>query len=168
MAQNKVIEKNGEIIDTQEDRIARLDAIEEILPKAIILKQKKEIEKLEKQKTDLINGPMPIEKKGKIVNQKQIDIWNAMTNEEKEQKAKGINEQISSLKGEEEKLLETNMSEKTAKDETEHLSDEMLKQQIHEKKAATLDASREESAKLSEILQEMEKEKENQNMNGEK
>ena len=107
MAQNKIIEKNGEIVDTQEDRIARLEAIEEILPKAIILKQETEIAKLEKQKTDLQNGPTPIEKNGKIVNQKQIDMWNAMTNEEKEEKAKGIDEQIGTLKKEEEKLLET-------------------------------------------------------------
>lgn len=107
MAQNKVIEKNGEIVDTQEDRIARLEAIEEILPKAIILKQENEIAKLEKQKTGLQNGPTPIEKNGKIVNQKQIDMWNAMTNEEKQEKAKGIDEQISSLKEEEAKLLET-------------------------------------------------------------
>lgn len=41
MAQNKVIEKNGEIVDTQEDRIERLEAIEKILPNALILKQEK-------------------------------------------------------------------------------------------------------------------------------
>lgn len=166
MAQNKVIEKNGEIIDTQEDRIARLEAIGEILPTAIILKQKREIEKLEKQKTDLQNGPAPIEKNGKIVNQKQIDMWNAMTNEEKEQKAKGIEEQISTLKEEEEKLLETKESANTAKGKTEYLSDEMLKQKIHEEKAMKLEASKEESKKLSEALQDLEKE--NQKTNGEK
>lgn len=166
MAQNKVIKKNGEIIDTQEDRIARLEAIGEILPTAIILKQKREIEKLEKQKTDLQNGPAPIEKNGKIVNQKQIDMWNAMTNEEKEQKAKGIEEQISTLKEEEEKLLETKESANTAKGKTEYLSDEMLKQKIHEEKAMKLEASKEESKKLSEALQDLEKE--NQKTNGEK
>ena len=66
MAQNKVIEKNGEIVDTQENRIERLNAIEEILPKAIILKQENEIAKLEKQKVNFKNGPTPIEKNGKI------------------------------------------------------------------------------------------------------
>ena len=162
MAQNKVIEKNGVVIDTQENRIARLEAIEEILPKAIIFKQKKEIEKLEKQKIDLINGPTPIEKNGRIVNQKQIDIWNAMTNEEKQQKAQSINEQVLSLKEEENKLLET----PAAKDQSGHLSARTLKQQIHEKKAMKLEASKEESAKLSQILQELEKE--NQKANGEK
>lgn len=163
MAQNKVIERNGEIIDTQEDRISRLEAIEEILPKAIILKQEKEIEKLEKQKADLQNGPIPIEKNGKIVNQKQIDIWNAMTNEEKEQKAQGIYEQISTLKEEEEKLLET---KEATKDKTGYLSDEVLKHKIHQEKAIKLEASKEESKKLSGILQELEKE--NQKTNGEK
>lgn len=106
-AQNEVIEKNGEVVDTQEDRIARLEAIEQILPKAIILNQETEIAKLEKQKINLQNGPSPIEKKGKIVNQKQIDIWNAMTDEEKAEKIKGIDEQISTLEDEEKRLLET-------------------------------------------------------------
>lgn len=111
MAQSKVIEKNGEIVDTQEDRLSRLDAIEEILPKAIILKQETEIEKLEKQKKDLQDGPIPIEKNGKIVNQKQIDMWNSMSNEEKEDKIENINTQINILKEEENKLLDKDKQE---------------------------------------------------------
>ena len=106
MAQNKLIERNGEVVDTQEARIARLEAIEEILPKAIILKQENEIEKLEKQKNDIQNGPTPIEKKGRIVNQKQIDIWNNMTQEEKDAKKENIERQIEELKKEEANLLE--------------------------------------------------------------
>ncbi len=149
MAQNKVIEKNGEIVDTQEDRIARLEAIEEILPKAIILKQEDEIAKLEKQKANLQNGPSPIEKNGKIVNQKQIDMWNEMSNEERAEKVKGIDIQINALKDEEKKLLEIGDS----------------KTNSHKDKAMKLEASKAESKKLSEELQELEKE--NQKMNGE-
>ena len=107
MAQNKVIERNEEVIDTQEDRIARLESIQEILPEAIILKQENEIAKLEKQKRETKNGPAPIEKKGRIVNQKQIDIWNSMTQEEKEEKLSSIDAEIAKLKQEEAKLLET-------------------------------------------------------------
>lgn len=106
MAQNKMIEKNGKIVDTQEDRIARLEAIEEILPKAIIFQQEQEIAKLENKKSDLQNGPTPIKKNGKIVNQKQIDMWNAMSKEEKEERTKEIDAKISALKDEEQKLLE--------------------------------------------------------------
>ena len=112
LAQNKIIEKDGKIVDTQEDRIARLEAIEAILPKAIILKQENEISKLEKQKKDLQDGPAPIEKKGKIVNQKQIDNWNNMTQEQKEEKINNIDLQIEQLRQEEARLLESG-NEKT-------------------------------------------------------
>ena len=156
MAQNKVIEKNGEIVDTQENRIERLNAIEEILPKAIILKQENEIAKLEKQKVNFKNGPTPIEKNGKIVNQKQIDIWNEMSEEEKEEKVVGIDEKINDLREEEAKLLETGTMERTSK----------VEEDMHEKKAMKLEASKEESKALSKELQELEKE--SQKTNGEK
>ena len=156
MAQNKVIEKNGEIVDTQENRIERLNAIEEILPKAIILKQENEIAKLEKQKVNFKNGPTPIEKNGKIVNQKQIDIWNEMSEEEKEEKLVGIDEKINDLREEEAKLLETGTMERTSK----------VEEDMHEKKAMKLEASKEESKALSKELQELEKE--SQKTNGEK
>lgn len=106
MAQKEVIEKDGQIVDTQSDRIARLEAVEEILPRAIILQQENEIQKLEKQKNDLINGPEPIEKKGKIVNQKQIDLWNAKSEEQKKNEMDSIDEKISVLRAQEDKLLE--------------------------------------------------------------
>ena len=156
MAQNKVIKKNGEIVDTQENRIERLNAIEEILPKAIILKQENEIAKLEKQKVNFKNGPTPIEKNGKIVNQKQIDIWNEMSEEEKEEKVVGIDEKINDLREEEAKLLETGTMERTSK----------VEEDMHEKKAMKLEASKEESKALSKELQELEKE--SQKTNGEK
>lgn len=152
MAQNKTIEKNGEVVDTQEDRIARLNAIEEILSKAIVLKQESEIAKLEKQKSDLQNGPSPIEKNGKIVNQKQIDIWNAMTQKEKKEKSKEIDIKIETLKDEEERLLETNLDK--------------IKQDEHKNKAIKLELSKDEVKRLSEELQNLEKE--NRKMNGEK
>lgn len=114
LAQNEIIEKNGEIVDTQENRIDRLESIEEILPKAIVLNQENEISKLEKQKNDIQNGPQPIEKNGKIVNQKQIDIWNNMTQQEKDEKIKNIDIQIQGLKDEELRLLEVNQHELNA------------------------------------------------------
>ena len=143
MAQNKVIEKNGEIVDTQEDRIARLETIERILPRAIILQQEKEIAKLEKQKNDLQNGPTPIEKNSKIVNQKQIDMWNAMTNEEKEEKLGNIEAQIAELRTEEKRLLET--------------------EDKHADKAKKLEASVADSQNLSNKINELQRE-ENKNI----
>ncbi len=141
MAQNKVIEKNGVVVDTQEDRIARLEAIEEILPRALILKQETEISKLEKQKADIQNGPTPIEKKGKIVNQKQIDLWNAMSKEEKEEKAKGIDAQIEESKKEEDRLLE--------------LSEIAKKYSKHIEKAYALEKSANENKKLDKEISEI-------------
>ena len=111
MAQNEVIKKNDEIVDTREDRISRLVAIEEVLPEAIVLKEKQEIEKLNQQKETLQNGPKPIEKKGKIVNQKQIDLWNAKTDEQKQTEMNEIDEKIADLNKEKERLLE--VDEKT-------------------------------------------------------
>ena len=106
MAQKEVIEKDGQIVDTQSDRIARLEAIEEILPRAIILQQENEIQKLEKQKNDLINEPEPIEKNGNIVNQKQINLWNAMSEDQKKIEMDLIDKKISMLRLQEDKLLE--------------------------------------------------------------
>ncbi len=105
MAQSEVIEKNGEVVDTRAARIEKLDAIEEVLPQAIVLKQEQEIEKLENQKSVVIEGPKPIEKKGRIVNQKQIDLWNSKTAEQKESEIADIDTKISELRGEEEFLL---------------------------------------------------------------
>lgn len=105
MAQSEVIEKNGEVVDTRETRIERLDAIEDIMPKSIVLKQEQEIQKLNKQKETLINGPEPKEKNGKIVNQKQIDLWKAKTDEQKQSEMEEIDLKISELKSEEEFLL---------------------------------------------------------------
>ena len=107
MAQNEVIIRNNEVIDTREDRITRLDAIESVLPEALVLKEEQEIEKLNKQKETVQNGPKPIEKKGKIVNQKQIDIWNSLTDEEKAGKIRELDEQISAIEAEKGRLLET-------------------------------------------------------------
>ena len=53
----------------------------------------------------MINGPTPIEKNGKIVNQKQIDLWNEKTAEQKKSEINSIDEKILILRREEEKLL---------------------------------------------------------------
>ena len=146
MAQREVIEKNGEIVDTREDRISRLNSIEKILPEAIILKQENEISKLEKQKIDIQNGPTPIEKKGKIVNQKQIDIWNNMTQEEKDEKKKSFDMQIAELRREEDILLENTNNQ---------LDD------THEQKSSRLEESMKESQELDSQIAELQKNKGN-------
>ena len=142
MSQNTVIEKNGEIVDTQKNRIERLEAIKGVLSRALSLKQESEIAKLEKQKQDIINGPSPIEKKGKIVNQKQIDLWNAMTEEEKNEKLNGIDKQITIMQNEIARLLE-------------------LEPDLHSINAKKLEESMEESKRLSEKILENEKQKMN-------
>ena len=161
MAQNKVIERNGEVIDTQEDRIARMEAIEEILPEAIILRQENEITKLEKQKRETKNGPDPIEKKGRIVNQKQIDIWNNMTQEEKEEKINSIDAEIAKLKQEEVELLEISGT-KSTKEEDEKLGSVKVKsssEDIHKQKAKHLEDSINKSHQLDFVIAELENKK---------
>lgn len=135
MAQNTIIEKNGEIVDTKEDRIARLEVIEDVLPEAIVLKQENEISKLKKQKETTQNGPEPIEKNGKIVNQKQIDMWNGLTEEEKQIKINEIDEKINIMEKEKAVLLET----------------------YHEKKAENLENSKNISQSLDLEISELDK-----------
>ena len=103
MAQSDEIVKNGEIIDTKQLRISRLNAIENVMSEAVILKPNKEIEKLNQQKTIIQEGPKPIEKRGKIVNQKQIDLWKSKTDEQKQAELEEIEHKISLL--EEEKSI---------------------------------------------------------------
>ena len=137
MAQNKVIERNGEIVDTQEDKISRLGAIEQILPSAIILQQESEIQKLEKQKSELFNGPAPIERKGRIVNQRQIDLWRLKSEEQKKSEIDAIDAKIAELKQQEDKLLE--------------------KDNQHEEKAKKLEESMKELRELSEQVKKLER-----------
>lgn len=107
-AQKDVIEKNGDVVDTKQRRIKRLNDIVKNLPEAIVLAPNDEIEKLEQKKKSIIEGPMPIIKNGKTVNQKQIDLWNAMSLEEKDEKVREIDEQIARLQQEKSRLLEEN------------------------------------------------------------
>lgn len=143
MAQNDIIKKNDEIVDTKEARTARLEAIEEVLPEAIILKQEQEMQKLQKQKDVVKNGPEPIEKNGKIVNQKQIDLWNAKTDEQKQTELVEIDKQIEDLKKEENRLLECDNLE------SEHAT-----------KAQKLEGSVKESKELSDEIARLENSKE--------
>ena len=100
-AQSEVIEENGEIKDTRKDRLDRYNKIEQILPEARIYKQIKDIEdqigKKEKELKKYTEQPKPIEKKGKIVNQKQLDMWNeweSKPQEEKEEVVRRVQEDI--------------------------------------------------------------------------
>ncbi len=144
MAQNDVIMKNGEVADTKQDRVARLDAIEQVLEEAIVLRQNQEINKLKKQIEIIRNGPQPIEKKGKIVNQKQIDMWNEKTEEQKQSEIAEINEKIGQYENEKKELLETNQTSSSQ----------------HEQKAEKLMESVEQSKKLNEEIMELKKNKE--------
>ena len=147
MAQNDVIMKNGEIFDTKQNRIARLEAINQVLEEAVVLKQNQEIEKMQKQIETIENGPKPIEKNGKIVNQKQIDLWNAKTEEQKQSEINEINNKIQLAEEEKARILE-NEDNKEKQDSK------------HKEKAERLTTSMEESKKLGEEIKELSKDNE--------
>ncbi len=89
-AQSEVIEEKGEIKDTRKNRLDRYNKIEEILPNARVYNQIKDIEnqisKKEKELERYTKPPKPIEKNGKIVNQKQLDMWKEWESKPEEEK----------------------------------------------------------------------------------
>ena len=100
-AQSEIVEEKGEIKDTRKNRLDRYNKIEQILPNARVYKQIKELEdqinKKEKELKKYTEPPKPIEKKGKIVNQKQLDMWKewqSKSEEEKEELIRKIQEEI--------------------------------------------------------------------------
>lgn len=93
-AQSEVIEENGEIKDTRKDRLDRYNKIEALLPEARVYKQVKDIEdqisRCEKELKKYTEQPQPIEKKGRIVNQKQLDMWEEWESKPEEEKEEVI------------------------------------------------------------------------------
>ena len=93
-AQSEVIEENGEIKDTRKDRLDRYNKIEALLPEARVYKQVKDIEdqisRCEKELKKYTEQPQPIEKKGRIVNQKQLDMWEEWASKPEEEKEEVI------------------------------------------------------------------------------
>lgn len=93
-AQSEIIEENGEIKDTRKDRLDRYNKIEALLPEARVYKQVKDIEdqisRCEKELKKYTEQPQPIEKKGRIVNQKQLDMWNEWASKPEEEKEEVI------------------------------------------------------------------------------
>ena len=93
-AQSEIIEENGEIKDTRKNRLDRYNKIEALLPEARVYKQVKEIEdqisRSEKELKNYTEQPQPIEKKGRIVNQKQLDMWNEWASKPEEEKEEVI------------------------------------------------------------------------------
>ena len=93
-AQSEVIEENGEIKDTRKDRLDRYNKIEALLPEARVYKQVKDIEdqisRCEKELKKYTEQPQPIEKKGRIVNQKQLDMWEEWASKPEDEKEEVI------------------------------------------------------------------------------
>ena len=89
-AQSEVIEENGEIKDTRKDRLDRYNKIEALLPEARVYKQVKDIEdqisRCEKELEKYTEQPQPIEKNGRIVNQKQLDMWEEWASKPEEER----------------------------------------------------------------------------------
>ena len=89
-AQSEVIEENGEIKDTRKDRLDRYNKIEALLPEARVYKQVKDIEdqisRCEKELKKYTEQPQPIEKNGRIVNQKQLDMWEEWASKPEEER----------------------------------------------------------------------------------
>ena len=93
-AQSEIIEENGEIKDTRKNRLDRYNKIEALLPEARVYKQVKEIEdqisRSEKELKKHTEQPQPIEKKGRIVNQKQLDMWEEWASKPEDEKEEVI------------------------------------------------------------------------------
>lgn len=93
-AQSEIIEENGEIKDTRKNRLDRYNKIEALLPEARVYKQVKEIEdqisRSEKELKNYTEQPQPIEKKGRIVNQKQLDMWEEWASKPEDEKEEVI------------------------------------------------------------------------------
>lgn len=146
MAQSDKIIKDGQVTDTKQLRISRLNAIENVIPEAVILRPNQEIEKLKQQKITIQEGPKPIEKNGRIVNQKQIDLWNSKTDEQKQAELEEIEHKIILLEKEKSVILGKSKDNKD----------------IHEEKALKLQSSVEELNALNTEINQLENSKENQ------
>lgn len=66
IAQAKVVEKGGVVIETREDRVRRYEEIYSSLPDAIVYKQDKEMMGIESRRQTLLNGPTPVVIEGKV------------------------------------------------------------------------------------------------------
>ena len=99
-AQSDTVMKDGKVVDTKEARLERLQEIFDILDEAIVFKQEAEIQKLQRRVAEIETGPSEVIKNGKVVNQKQIDIWKGMSEEEKVAKISEAVETIEALKKE--------------------------------------------------------------------
>ncbi len=106
MAQKDIITENGNVIDTRVNKLDKLEIIEALLPKSIVLTQQKELNRLKKQLKNLEIVPKPININGKVVNQGQIDNWYRMKDEEKISRVTDIKDKINKLKEEVRFLLE--------------------------------------------------------------
>lgn len=118
-AQSEVIEENGEIKDTRKDRLDRYNKIEALLPEARVYKQVKDIEdqisRCEKELKKYTEQPQPIEKKGRIVNQKQLDMWEEWASkpeDEKEEVIGKIQSEIDDAKRRKSEILDSINQEK--------------------------------------------------------
>ena len=118
-AQSEIIEENGEIKDTRKNRLDRYNKIEALLPEARVYKQVKEIEdqisRSEKELKKYTEQPQPIEKKGRIVNQKQLDMWEEWASkpeDEKEEVIGKIQSEIDDAKRRKSEILDSINQEK--------------------------------------------------------
>ena len=110
-AQSDTVMKDGKVVDTKEARLERLQAIFDILDEAICFKQEAEIQKLQRRVAEIETGPSEVIKNGKVVNQKQIDIWKGMSEEEKAAKISEAKGTIEALRDEIKILLESKKEE---------------------------------------------------------
>ena len=106
MAQAEVV-MDGEVeLDSRARKLARFEAIEGLLPKALIAPLEDKIAELQRKIQSIETCPEPKIKNGKVVNQVQIDKWNAQTPEEREAQIEAIKAQIIEINYEEARLLE--------------------------------------------------------------
>lgn len=111
-AQSEVIQENGEVKDTRQNRLNKYNQILALLPKARIYNDVKtfdsEIATEQKRLNSLTVPPVPKEVNGRIVNQGQLDKWSewmAKPEEERNSIISGIKEHLSSLKSQKEALI---------------------------------------------------------------
>lgn len=111
-AQKEIVQQDDAIIDTKKDKIDRIQKIEQILPEAIVFETNRKIQGAQSKIEILKNGVSPVIREGKVLNQSQIDIWNKMTSEEKEEKIEQLKNEIKILSDEKARLLEEQEIEK--------------------------------------------------------
>jgi putative nucleotidyltransferase with HDIG domain len=97
-------DKDGK--NSRASKIANLENIEGVLEEALVLDLNSEIKKLESEKEEIKNGPAPKVKNGKVVNQKQIDLWEQSSEEDRTSKINTIDKKINNLQVDANKRLE--------------------------------------------------------------